>query len=154
MYRQGDIQRIEGQIRTRWAWWAVVAAALLGGLIVSLVIRVEWLTVVLTILLGSAMLFGYDLLIKPLLRYRTHLRFVLGDSLRTMEGDYISHSTEESLIDGIRCTSLLVTDVDAEGEPCERLFYFDRELPFPDLAPGTPLRIRYYDRTVADMAVL
>lgn len=154
MYTREDREKTDRQIRKRWMVIALISMTVLCGIVVSLVVRWQWLTILLTIVLGAVLLLGIDLFVKPLVKYRAHLRMAMGDALRTLEGDYISRSTEESMIDGLRCTSFLVTDTDVDGEPCERLFYYDSERAFPELAAGTPLRIRYYDRTVAELTVL
>lgn len=151
MYHQEDLKRINDQIKKRFIVLAVVSVLLLCGLVASLVVRWEWLTVLVTIALGSALLIGIDLFLRPLLKYRAHLRVAAGDSTRIMEGTFISHSPEESMIDGVRCTSFLVEEQEAEGEPCQRLFYYDAELVFPSLQAGDRVRVRYYDRTVVDM---
>lgn len=153
IYSETDYTAIVKQQRKRWTMMGIPCAMLLVALIVSLFIRLEWLTTVSTILIGVILIAGYDLAIKPLHCYEKHLRHCLHGRTRECELPFIRLSENIDVVDGVRCHQLLCEDVDGKGRPYERLFYFDAEKAFPDVQEGSRLRITHYDLFVADITL-
>lgn len=153
IYSEADYTAIVKQQRKRWTMMGIPCAMLMVALIVSLFIRLEWLTTVSTILIGVILIAGYDLAIKPLHCYEKHLRHCLHGRTRECELPFIRLSENIDVVDGVRCHQLLCEDVDGKGRPYERLFYFDAEKTFPDVQEGSRLRITHYDLFVADITL-
>lgn len=151
IYTEADYTAIRQQQRKRWTMLGIPCAMLLLALIVSLFIRLEWLTSVTTILIGAILIAGYDLAIKPLHCYEKHLHQCLHGRKRECELPFIRLSENIDVVEGVRCHQLLCSDVDGKGRPYERLFYFDAEKAFPDIREGDMLHIVHCDLFVADV---
>ena len=154
IYSEADYTAIVAQQRKRWLILSIPCVLLAAVLVVSLVVRMEWLTSLSTILIGILLIAGYDLLIKPLSCYARHLRHCLHGRTRECEMPLIRLSEDIDLVDGVRFHQLLVSDTDAKGRPYERLFYFDAEKTFPDAKEGDIIRIVHHDLAVADVQPL
>ena len=151
IYSEADYTAIVAQQRKRWLILSIPCALLAAVLVVSLVVRMEWLTSLSTILIGILLIAGYDLLIKPLSCYARHLRHCLHGRTRECELPFIRLSENIDVVDGVRCRQLLCSDLDAKGRPYERLFYFDAEKSFPQANEGDVLHIVHHDLTVANI---
>lgn len=155
MYREEDLNAINAQIKKRWQITGVVCAVLLAAIVYSFIIRIEALTTALTILLFGMLIFVYDLLIRPLKCYAAHLYNALHGRTRQMEGAFLGMDEEISLVDGVRYNAIHVSEkVEDDDELQERLFYFDVQKPFPAIEEGSPIRVTFHDREVADLTVL
>ena len=153
LYTQADLANIKKQNNGRWLLLSIPGALLLAIMIYSLIIRVEWLTMASTVLLGAMLIAGYDFLIKPLSCYQLHLENCLNGRTRTCELPFVSLSETIDLVDGVRYRQLLCEDIDGKGRPYERLFYFDAEKTFPQVNKGDVLHIVHHDLAVADVQV-
>lgn len=151
LYTEADHAAIVSQLRKRWLLLGIPCGLLLIVLVVSLIVRLEWLTTGVTILIGVLLIAGHDLAIKPLRCYENHLKRSLHGRTHECELPFIRISENIDLVDGLRCHQLLCSDVDAKGRPYERLFYFDVEKALPDISEGTPLHIVHYDLFVVDV---
>lgn len=151
IYTEADYTAIQQQKKKRLILLLTPCAVLLAVMIYSLVIRLEWLTVAATILIGVLLIAGYDFAIKPLRCYQKHLHNCLHGRTRECELPFVSLSENVDVVDGVRCRQLLCTDEDAKGRPYERLFYFDAEKEFPDAKPGDMMHIIHHDLCVANI---
>lgn len=151
MYTEQDLTNIRSQIKKRWLAIIVPCAVLLALIIVFLIQRNEILTDVLTILLGVTLIAGYDLFIKPLSCYKTHLNNVLHGMTHELVAEYSSFSEDISLVDGVAYKTLTVVCYDEKNKPYDRMFYYDTEKPLPDFIPGQPLKIIYHDHELASV---
>lgn len=151
IYSQEDLDAINRQIRQRWLAVAAPCAALLAGVVVSLIFRVEAVTTICTILIGVLLIFCYDLLIKPLCCYRKLLKNVLFGRVHEAKLPFVALSEDVNMVDGVACHQLICEDFDAKGRPYERLFYFDAEKTCPEFQAGDRLHIVHHDLLVADV---
>lgn len=151
VYTEQDLTSITNQIKKRWIIFSIPAVIALAGIVVSLVVRIEWVTSLLTILLGCGLIFFFDLFIKPLNRYRTFLRNALHGIIRETECYYQSITADAERVDGVLCRMITVTDHTDEGKPYERIFYWDVEKPFPGFEVDQKLHVVYHDRSVVSM---
>ena len=151
IYTEADYTAIVKQQRKRWLILSVPCAILAAALVVSLVIRLEWLTAASTIVIGALLIAGYDLFIKPLHCYERHLKNCLHGRTRECDLPFIRLSENIDVVEGVRYHQLLCADLDAKGRPYERLFYFDAEKAFPEAAEGDMLHIVHHDLVVANI---
>ena len=151
IYSEADYTAIVAQQRKRWLILIIPCVLLAAVLVVSLIVRWEWLTSLSTILIGILLIAGYDLSIKPLSCYARHLRHCLHGRTRECELPFIRLSENIDVVDGVRCRQLLCSDLDAKGRPYERLFHFDAEKSFPQANEGDVLHIVHHDLTVANI---
>jgi len=154
LYTEQDLTNIRQQQKKRWQLLCIPCAVLLAIIIVSLFIRVEWLTSGATILLGCSLVFFYSLTIRPLHCYEIHLYNALHGRTRELDGTFDSISPDVSVVDGVKYHSMSVFSPNDEGDMVERLFYWDMEKPFPALEKGAPVHVVYHDREVADLVAL
>lgn len=154
MYTQQDLDELLAQKKRRWLMLAIPEIAMLIGVVVSLVVRIEWLTTLLTCLMGALLIFCYDLLLKPLRCYEKHLRGVLEGRTRTLEGTFKRMETEDSLVEGVSYRGMIVSAGDPKDEEDDRLFYYDLQKPLPQLTEGERVRVVYHDREIASLEVM
>ena len=154
MYTEQDLSAIQQQQNKRWIALLIPCVVLLCVLVYSLMIRVEWLTSAVTILVGAVLLFFYEMTIKPLHCYKKHIKNCLHGRKHELDCTYHSIDADISVVDGVRYYSMTVLQPDEKGDPFERLLYWDAEKPFPVLQGGEKLHILYHDRMVAQMTVV
>lgn len=154
MYTQQELNQILAQRKKRWQLLAIPEVLLVACLIYSLVIRVEWLTTLLSCLIGGLLIFVYDLSIKPLSCYARHLQGVLQGRTHTLDAIFKHVDAQPSVVDGVTYRGMIVSAGNPTDEEDDRLFYFDMEKPFPPLQEGDRLRVTYHDRAVAQLEKL
>ena len=150
MYTQEDLNNIREEKHKRWMKLIIPGIFLLGGVIASFIVRIEWITTLLSCILGCMILFTYEMHIKPLRCYETHLNNCLNGRTHELDGTYQSAEEEISLVDGVRYRGMLIHDDNPEND-FDRLFYFDVEKPFPELEPGDKVHVVYHDREVVEL---
>lgn len=155
MYQQNDLTLITRQIRRRLYILLIPCALLLAGIVVSVLpgIRLEWLTIVLTITLGAVLIFCDGLFIAPLRAYRRHLDSALHGRTRQLEGIFKSVETVSCLKDGVTFYPMIVSAGDPDDEEDDRLFYFDAEKAFPPLKAGDRISLTYHDKAVVALTL-
>lgn len=151
LYDPKDHADIQAQIRFRWMLLGIPCALLLGLVIASFSVRLEWLTSLATILLLCILIAGFDLFITPLYRYAALLKNVLYGRVREAELPFISIAEEISMVEGVACRAVSCQDVDGKGRPYDRLFYFDAAKTFPDFSEGEMLHILHHELTIVDI---
>lgn len=151
MYTENDLEIIRQQQKKRWIMLTIPAVLLLGVVVYSLFIRVEWLTSGATILLGAMLIFFYEMTIKPLRQYETHLDNCLHGRTREVEGTFAELSPDVSVVEGVKYRAMTLLADTETGDPEERLLYFDLNKPFPELAAGQRLHVVYHDREIASL---
>ena len=130
MYTQQELDQILAQRKKRWLLLAIPEVILVACLVYSLVIRVEWLTTLISCIAGGLLIFIYDLALKPLSCYVRHLQGVLQGRTRTLEGIFKRVDMQPSMVDGVAYRGMIVSAGDPADEEDDRLFYFDMEKPF------------------------
>lgn len=151
IYTEADYTAISQQLKKRWLTLTIPCVLLLAVVIVSLCIRLEWLTSTATVLIGVILIAGYDFAIKPLRCYQRHLNHCLHGRTSSCELPFIRLSENVDVVEGVHCRQLLCADVDGKGRPYERLFYFDVEKEFPACQEGEILHIDHYELNVANV---
>lgn len=151
LYSPADLASIREQMQRRWLAVAAPCVLLLAGVIVSLIFRVEAVTTLCTILIGTILIFCWDLLLKPLNCYRKHLEGVLHGLTHEAVLPFVEMSESINLVDGVPCHAMTCRDVDGKGRPYDRLFYVDVTRSIPAFQEGEMLRVIHHDLVVADV---
>ena len=86
MYTEQDYADIRGQIKGRVLALGIPAVLMLAGVIVSFVFRIRYLTIGLSLILGVFCIFGYGVLLFPVIAYGRHLDSVLHGRVRSTTG--------------------------------------------------------------------
>ena len=141
LYTQEDIQHNATQMKGVLTQLGALSILLVAALAASLVVRAEWLTIILTILWGGALIFLWEMKLSPVLAYRRYLRSVAQGMTRTAEGVLVSLAEEGTFKEGV-FFSVMILNVDEKMDPeGERLFYVDRCKTRPALVPGDRVRV-------------
>ena len=148
MYSEQDYQDISQQLKERLIVLGIPAALLLAGIVLSVVFRVEWLTVVLTVAEGCYCIFAYHVLLWPIIAYRRHLDDVLHGRVRTLKGAFKEMEDDAVLREGVMYYPMMLNVGKMEDPEDDRLLYYDANLPRPDWQPGEMLTVTVHDKAV------
>lgn len=148
MYTEQDYEDIRNQLKKRWLAVSVPSLMLLAGIVVSFILRVKWVTVVLSVVLGAGFIFFHGMLISPLAAYRNHLNNVLHGKTRSATGAFKEMEEQSVMRDGVRFYPLMISVGDMDDPEDDRLFYYDANLPRPDWKIGETLTLTAHDKAL------
>lgn len=148
MYTKQDFADLTAQLKKRLVLLSLPSAVLLGGIAVSLYYRIQWLTTILTIVLGAMLMFCYIFLVSPVRAYRTHVEHALYGKVRKTAGRFKEMEESPLWREGLLLYPMIININDMKNEEDDRLFYFDARLPRPDWQPGQKLALTSYDKLV------
>ena len=148
MYTEQDYRDIRGQIRQRSFALGIPAVLLLAGVIASFVFRVKPLTMGLSVLLGVFCIFGYGMLLYPVIAYGRHLDEVLHGRVRSTTGAFKEMEEQAVMRDGVKYYPMMLSVGDMENPEDDRLFYYDANLPRPDWKVGEMLTVTAHDKAL------
>ena len=150
MYTTADLMAVSRQKNKRIGLLAIPVLLLLAGIVVSLIVRVEWLTSLLSMVLGILLVFCLDMFILPLHRYEKHLAHALGGKTRQVTG--CLKEMEETAVDkeGLPFYPLIININKMENEEDDRLFYWDARRPLPPWHLGGQVTLTSYDKLITD----
>ena len=118
------------------------------AVIVSFVLRIRWLTIALSVLLGAFCIFSYGMLLSPVIAYRRHLDEVLHGKVRSTTGVFKEMENQPVMRDGVRYYPMMISVGDMENPEDDRLFYYDANLPRPDWKMGETLTVTAHDKSL------
>lgn len=148
LYSAEMLESLNGKLKKRWILTGVVSALLLAAFVWSVVIRVEWLSILLLALLGVFLIFFIEMFCRPLLNYRKLVVSALSGRSHDREMEYVRTEPDVSSVDGVSCLSLIfLGDADKHGSR-EQLLYWDEEIPLPALQEGQSYTVRFTGRNI------
>ena len=160
LYSERNLSDIRGQIKKRLLALGAVSVLFLAAIVYTLILdnhkdhRPEVWTTVLTLVWLFSLIFGFDLLVRPLYSYAKHLQTSLHGRTHEVVCEFSRAGENESVVDGVVYRDLIfLGEADKHGDR-DRLFYWDAELPVPAFAPGSQIRVQYYDRFMTGYEVL
>ena len=113
-----------------------------------MIARIQGLAIASACLAGCFAIFFADLFCAPLVHYRRLVRSALNGRNHEKAMEYVRTEPDRSVVDGVACSSMIfLGDPDKHGSR-EMLLYWDRELPVPDLEPGTVYTVKYTGRNI------
>ena len=148
MYTMNDVNSLNRQLRARILLWLIPEAMFLAGVIASFILRIQWLTGLLSFFLGAVILFSLSLFILPLRCYRDFLLAALHG--KTSRFTMVFSAFEESavMLEGVRFYPLLMkVDSPKEGLD-ERRFFWDANLPRPAWHQGDHITLHSHEKMV------
>lgn len=148
MYTEKDYQDILAQLKGRLTAIGIPAAVLLIGVIVSFILRIRYLTMGLSLVLGAGLIFCWGLLLAPLFAYKKHLENVMHGRVRTATGAFKEMEEQAVIRDGVSFYPFMINVGNMQDEEDDRLFYYDANLPRPDWQPGETLTVTAHDKAV------
>ena len=148
LYSDKDLQQISAQVKKRYAVLGVILAVILGLFIYSLIIRKEWMSIVLFALIGFIAVFVIDLFCLPLQRYKKLVLSALSGRTHTESLVYDHAESEPSLVDGVPCLGLIFLGEPDKHGTREQRFYWDREIPLPTFQSGSQVTLKYTSKNI------
>ena len=125
LYSIQDKQTLRGQIAGRVSLAAAMfLVPFIIGLILMYTVRIEWLSLLLSLLGMAGAVFYYGLCVSPFISYHKFLTEILNGRSREFTGPLLREESG-SVRDGVSCRTLYFGDLEHEGE--ERLCYLDVE---------------------------
>ena len=148
MYQESDLRSVRQQMNRRILLWLIPEALLLGLVVYSLVLRIEWLTSLLFALLFGLILFSLSLSILPVKRYLQFLQNALHGRNRTDIAAFDVMAPETVVREGVRCHPVTMRADTLKEELDERSYYWDANLPLPDWQKGEYIQLRSHEKMV------
>lgn len=129
---------------------AVPAALLAAAVIATFIYRIQWATIVGTVLIGFYCVFFYSLLVQPVAAYRRHLDGVLHGRTRTLTGAFKNMEADIAIREGVQYYPMTLSVGKMDDPNDDRLLYYDANLPRPDWQVGDALTVTIHDKAVGD----
>ncbi len=156
LYTQNDRDEIMAMRRRRlWIVWAPTALLLLLAVGSFVFYRLNhnetgWgITGLITILAGAYCIFLYGVYLRPALKYKRHLDYMLDGRKRVTEGILKEIGDVVQDRDGIDCYSIML-NVGEKNEPeDDRQFYLDAFKSLDGFKPGDRVTVESNDRMIA-----
>ena len=153
MYQTSDWEENRHQLKRRLLALLIPMIPLLAGIVVSLLpnIRLQWLTIMLTILGGVMAIFCYGMFISPVVSYGRHLKNVLEGRKRETTGRLTEFAGQSCFREGVEYYPMTINIGDKGEEEDDRLFYYDVHKGMPPFKPGDMITVVSHDKAVADI---
>ena len=148
LYSEKDVLQISSRLKKRYLFLGLGLAVILALIVFSMIIRVEWLTVVSVFLFFALMVFVIELFCLPLHRYKKLMISALTGRSHTETMEYKETEAEESVVDGVTCLGLIFLGAPDKHGTREQRFYWDAELPLPAFNAGDQITLRYTGRNI------
>ena len=148
LYSQQDLQAIKDQIKKRGIILGLICLAIIAVLVFSLIRRNEWLTMLSLIVFGSALIFGIEMFIRPLIRYEKLILSAFSGRSHTETLIYDHPEPDVSAVDGVSCRSLVFLGEPDKHGTREQMYYWDELKPLPDWRQGDSMQIRYTGKMI------
>ncbi len=153
MYQISDWEENRLKLRRRLLALLLPMIPLLAGIVVSLLpnIRLQWLTILLTILGGAAAIFCYGMFIGPIVSYSRHLKNVLEGRWRETTGCLREIGSQSCFREGVEYYPMPINIGDKGDEADDRLFYYDVHKGMPPFSLGDMITVVSHDKAVAEI---
>ena len=148
LYNQDSYDRVDRQLKGRLTVLCAVLAAALGLFIYAMATRTEWLAMVSVCAAGCFAVFFADFFCAPLVRYRRLVRSAVSGRSHEQAMEFARLDPDSSVVDGVPCRSLIFLGEPDKHGSREVLLYWDRELPLPELVPGTVYTVRFTGKNI------
>ena len=154
LYTENDLTQARLETRKILLQMLVPAVLLMGGVIWSFVVRIKWLTILLSILTGFWIIFIRQNFWLPRQAYSNHIDSALHAKKKEAEGRYLR--TEDTPVErnNVMFYAFYLNIGEKEDPDDDRLFYWDALKPRPDWQTGDRIRICSYDKFVSSYQVI
>ena len=148
LYTDKDLLAISAQLKKRYILLGCGLAVFLALFIFSMVIRLEWLSMVSVFLFCSLAVFVIEMFCLPLHRYKKLINAALTGRSHVETLEYKETEAETSVVDGVTCLGLIFLGAPDKHGTREQRFYWDREIPLPAFNPGDQVTLKYTGRNI------
>ena len=150
MYTEQIYQSNLQRIKKRSILLGTPAALVLIAIIWSFIVRIKFLTMALTIVVGVYSIFCYGLLLFPLIAYSRHMDQILHGRTHTLTGFFKEMEDAVVVREGVEFHPMIMSVGNLENEDDDRLYYYDANLEKPDWQVGEKLTITAHDKSVGN----
>ena len=152
MYQQSNWEENHQQLKRRVLALSIPLVFFLAGIVISLLpsIRLQWLTILLTILGGSLAIFCYSMFISPVVSYGRHLKNVLQGRTRETTGRVREIAEQSCIREDVEYYPMSINVGDKDDDADDRLFYYDVQKGTPPFVLGDRITVISHDKAVAD----
>ena len=147
-YSENDLQQISSQLKKRYLVLGCIMAVILVLVVVSFIMRIEWLSVASVFLLCAAAVFVIDLFCLPLHRYKKLVVSALTGRTHVETLEFSGAEPDSSVVDGVTCRGLIFLGSPDKHGTREQRFYWDEELPLPAFHEGDQVTLKYTGRNI------
>ena len=151
LYSEKDVEQLSGQLKKRWILIGAVLMVFLAVIVASMILRIQWLTMVSVFLFGAFAIFFFFLFCLPLRRYRRLLVSALTGRTHTGVFEFEKQEPEASMVEGVSCRGLLFLGEPDKHGTREQRFYWDARLPVPDFRPGEQVTLKYTGKNIVGL---
>lgn len=148
LYSEKDIQQLSSQLKKRYLVLGAVLAVIVAAFVVSMIIRVEWLSIVMFFLFCAVAVFVIELFCLPLHRYKKLVSSALTGRNHTETLEYKEAEADPSVVDGVKCRGLIFLGNPDKHGSREQRFYWDEEFPLPAFRSGQQITLKYTGRNI------
>jgi len=137
--------------------WLPTALMLLLAIVVFVIYRLNhdvsgWIiSALLTILGGAYCIFFYGVYLRPVLKYRKHIDYMLDGRKRVTNGVFKEISETVQDHDGFDCYSVVLNVGEKNDPEDDRLFYLDAFKSLDGFQPGDRISVESNDRMIASV---
>ena len=154
MYGENDLSNAQAAFKRAVLLMWLPAALLFGGAIWTFVVRIKWLTILLSALAGCWVIFVHQNIVLPKKGYCEHVRKALRASRKETEGYYLRMEATPVERENVMFYAFYLNVGEKQDPEDDRLFYYDALRPLPDWQSGDRLRIFSYDKFVSSYQVI
>ena len=154
MYDENDLKKAQEATKRAQILMLVPAGVLLALAIWSFIVRIKWLTILLTALAGCWMIFIYHMKRLPARAYQEHVRSALRAPKKNAEGRYLRMEATPVERNNVMYYAFYLNVGEKQDPEDDRLFYYDAVKTLPDWKSGDRLRVISYDKFVSSYEVL
>lgn len=148
MYTEQDYQAYRKQLKKRSILLGIPAVLMLIGIIISFIVRIQWLTIGLTMLCGCYCIFCHGMLLHPISAYIKHIDHILHGRTHQLTGLFKEMEDTVVVREGVEYRPMLMSVGNLQNPEDERLFYYDAHLEKPDWQVGEKLTLTAHDKYV------
>ena len=148
LYSEKDLRLLSGQLKKRYLAMGALMTVFLAAFIVSMIIRVEWLSIVMFVFLFGVAVFMIEMFCLPLHRYKKLISSALTGRTHTETLEYDQTEDDSSVVDGVRCRGMIFLGSPDKHGAREQRFYWDEEIPLPAFTPGSQVTLKYTGRNI------
>ncbi len=153
LYSEKDLLQLSGQLKKRYFLLGCALAVILAVFIVSLMLRIEFLSVVAFILFFAAAVFVLEMFCLPLHRYKKLILSAFTGRTHVETLEYKRAEEDTSVVDGVLCRGLIFLGQPDKHGTREQRFYWDEELPLPVFTAGQQVTLKYTGRNIVGYEV-
>ena len=148
MYSENDLKDAQQAVKRARLLMYIPAAILFIAAIITFVVRIKWLTILLSALGGWWIVFTHQMYVIPRKGYMEHIRSALRVAHKEAEGYYLR--TEETPVErnNVMFYAFYLNVGERQDPEDDRLFYYDANLPRPDWQPGEMLTVTAHDKAL------